>query len=357
MSKKIFGLGKLLPLMLFAGVSHCNNNAPNPSAMADHKVYDTIGVTIEWYVDKDGSLSNKNANARVIAKGYNWSEGPVWVDEMDMLLFSDVPENKIYKWTKDKGAQLYLAHSGFTDTLAHPDQDGSNGLATDTKRRLVICQSGARQVSRMNSNLDSPANDFTILANSYKGKKFNSPNDLVIDHRGNIYFTDPVYGLPGKEKDPSRELNFEGIFRISPGGSVNLLIDSIPKPNGITLSPDEKTLYIASSDEKRPAWYAYRIDSSGNILSGGLLLAALALREKATIKQSPDGLKADNFGNIFGAGPDGISIISASGKLIGLIKVPGRYTSNCSFNNSRDILYITADDLILQLILHPVVPE
>jgi gluconolactonase len=314
-------------------------------------------ATIEWYIDKDSSLLAENAIAQVIATGYNWSEGPVWVDGSDMLLFSDVPENKIYQWTKDKGVQLYLAHSGFTDTLDHPGQDGSNGLTVDNEGRLIFCQSGARQISRMNSSLQNPAKDFTTLAGSYNGKKFNSPNDLVIDRKDNIYFTDPVYGLPGKETDPSRQLNFEGIFRISAAGVVTLLIDSISKPNGIALSADEKTLYIASSDEKKPAWYAYRLDSSGNILSGGLLLDALALRKKATVKQSPDGLKTDNFGNIFSAGPDGICIISAAGKLVGLIKVPGRYTSNCSFNNSRDILYITADDLILQLIMHPDVAE
>lgn len=342
----------VLLLIWVLGNPGCSDEVSKPGTITGNYVYDTVGITIEPYVEKDSSLPDKNAIANIIAAGCNWSEGPLWIDNNSRLLFSDVPENKIYQWTKATGKRLYLEHAGFTDTIDHTGRDGSNGLAVDANARLVICQSGARQVARMNSAITNPAGDFSVLADSYHGKRFNSPNDLVIDSKDNIYFTDPVYGLPGKDTDPSRQLDFEGVFRISSSGMVTLLIDSIPKPNGITLSPDEKTLYIASSDEEKPAWYAYRLDSSGNIVSGGLLLDGRPLKEKATVKQNPDGLKTDKFGTVFSAGPDGISIISPSGQLMALIKVPGRYTSNCSFNSSKDTLYVTADDLVLQMILH-----
>lgn len=305
-------------------------------------------LTVETYVNNDAMLESFTI-AHIVAKGFIWSEGPVWVGKTRTLLVSDVPGNVIYQWSKEKGQSVYLRHAGFSDTLDHRGSDGSNGLAIDQQGQLVICQSGARRIARMKADVGSPAAAYEVLADNFQGKKFNSPNDLVIDRNNAIYFTDPVYGLPEEEKDPAREMNYEGIYRISPDGSIKLLIDSIPRPNGITLSPDEKTLYIASSDEKRPAWYAYQLSDSGAIISGGLLLDALPLREKASIKQSPDGLKTAYDGTIYSSGPEGISMISPEGKLIGMIKVKDRYTSNCTFNARKDSLYITADDIVLLL--------
>jgi gluconolactonase len=194
--------------------------------------------------------------------------------------------------------------------------------------------------------------DYTVLAANYNGKKFNSPNDLVCDSKGNIYFTDPTYGLPNGDTDPERELNFEGVYKIGADGKLTVLIDSIPKPNGISLSLDEKILYLASSDDKKPKWYAYNLDENGNIKDGHVLLDAAPLKEKATVKQGPDGFKIDKYGNLFAAGPDGINIISPQGKLLGLIKIYDRKTSNCAFNETKDILYVTANNLILKLVLH-----
>jgi gluconolactonase len=218
--------------------------------------------------------------------------------------------------------------------------------------RLILCQSGNRQVARLNTSLDAPKANYTVLSATYNGKKFNSPNDLVADSKNNIYFTDPVYGLPQQENDPSRELNFEGVYKISADGRTTLLIDSISRPNGVALSLDEKTLYIASSDDNKPGWYAFHLDN-GKIKDGGILLDALLLKEKALVKQGPDGLKIDKYGNIFSAGPDGINLISPGGKLLGLIKIYNRKTSNCAFNETKEILFITADDLIFKVRLHP----
>lgn len=311
-----------------------------------------INLTVETY--GDSTLLEGLAEANIVATGFIWSEGPVWAEKTRSLLVSDVPGNIIYQWSKEKGQDVYLKHAGFSDTLDHRGSDGSNGLAIDQNGYLIICQSGARRVARMRSAVGAPGASYEILAENYQGKKFNSPNDLVVARNNAIYFTDPVYGLPEEEKDPAREMNYEGVYRISHNGSIQLLIDSISRPNGITLSPDEKTLYIASSDEKKPAWYAYQLSDSGTIISGGMLLDALPLVEKATVKQRPDGLKTGLDGTIYSSGPEGISIISPQGKLVGLIKVKDRSTSNCAFNFTKDTLYITADDIVLQVPMEPV---
>ncbi len=310
-------------------------------------------MPVEIYDNNALKLIDSNATIEVIAKGFNWAEGPLWIPNKNELLFSDVPENKIYRWKQgDTAANVYLTHSGYTDTAVRSGENGSNGLALDVNGRLLLCQSGNRHVVRMNATLDNPIADYKILAANYNGKKFNSPNDLVADSKNNIYFTDPTYGLPGGDKDPEKELNFEGVFKISAEGKTTLLIDSIPKPNGIALSLNEKILYIASSDDNKPKWYAYHLNENGNITNGGVLLDAAPLKDKAIVKQGPDGFKIDKYGNLFCAGPDGINIISGEGKRLGLIKIYNRKVSNCAFNETKNILYITADDLVLKVQLH-----
>ncbi len=334
---------------LFACSCHSANqdsseikNTQKDSAFGEIEIYDNNALQ---FIDS-------NATIEVIAKGFNWAEGPLWVAGQKILLFSDVPENKIYQWHQGDTASVYLYRSGYTGSASHAGENGSNGLASDVQGKLLLCQSGNRQVAKMNTDLNNPKADYTILSSNYNGKKFNSPNDLVADNKNNIYFTDPTYGLPNGDADPERELNFEGVYKITPDGKTTLLIDSISKPNGIGLSLDEKILYIASSDDKKPKWYAYNLDANGSIRDGGVLLDAAPLKEKATIKQGPDGFKIDKHGNLFAAGPDGINIISQEGKLLGLIKIYDRKTSNCAFNETKDVLYITADDVVLKVSLH-----
>ncbi len=328
-------------------------NSPDKAAVKNETIKsDSAYGKIELYNKNASSLIDTNATIEVIGKGFNWSEGPVWIADKKLLLFSDVPENKIFQWKAYDTVRLYLAASGYTDSAERKGENGSNGLAIDMNGRLILCQSGNRQVARLNTSLDAPKANYTVLSATYNGKKFNSPNDLVADSKNNIYFTDPVYGLPQQENDPSRELNFEGVYKISADGRTTLLIDSISRPNGVALSLDEKTLYIASSDDNKPGWYAFHLDN-GKIKDGGILLDALLLKEKALVKQGPDGLKIDKYGNIFSAGPDGINLISPGGKLLGLIKIYNRKTSNCAFNETKEILFITADDLIFKVRLHP----
>ena len=329
----------------------CNSQNGNSVANKNSEIKSTIGK-IEIYNSNALQSIDSNATIEVIAKGFNWSEGPLWIADKDLLLFSDVPENKIYQWHQGDSTSIYLKNSGYTGSEPRKGETGSNGLTLDNEGRLLLCQSGNRQVVRMNTTLDDPKADYTVLAAKYKGKKLNSPNDLICDSKNNIYFTDPTYGLPNGDADTERELNFEGVYKISADGKLTLLIDSIPKPNGIALSPDEKILYVASSDNTKPKWYAYTLDEQGNLKDGHVLLDAVPLKKRATVKQGPDGFKIDKNGNLFAAGPDGINIISPEGKLLGLIKVYDRKTSNCSFDRAQDILFVTAADVILKIVLH-----
>jgi gluconolactonase len=303
---------------------------------------------VEVYDSSALALINPNATIEVIGKHYKWSEGPVWVPSIQKLLFSDVLENKIYSWDGKDTPVVYLTPSGYTDTAYRNGENGSNGLALDRVGRLLLCQSGNRQVVRLDADLNSPKPNFIVLAKDYQGKKFNSPNDLVADSKDNIYFTDPIYGLPKKENDPTRELTFEGVYRIRPSGKVELLIDSIQNPNGIALSSDENTLYVGSS-ANHTRWYAYHLDAKGNIRNGGVLLDGYAMKEKAKVKTGADGFKTDLYGNIFSSGPDGISIISSAGKVLALIRIYDKRTSNCALNENRDVLFITNDDRVLRV--------
>jgi gluconolactonase len=341
---------KSILFILAAGsiVTCCSCDSPNKQAT----VKDPAVGKIELYDPGGISIIDSNAVIEVIGKHYKWSEGPVWVAAQKKLLFSDVIENKIYQWDGKDSPVVYLTPSGYTDTAYRDGENGSNGLTLDKAGRLLLCQSGNRQVVRLNAPVSAPSPSFTVLAANYQGKKFNSPNDLVVDSSNNIYFTDPIYGLPKRENDPTRELPFEGVYKISAEGTLSLLIDSISRPNGIALSLDEKTLYVGSSDDQHTGWYAYQLDKNGNIQGGGLLLDGMDLKKRATVKQGADGFKIDAYGNIFAAGPDGVNIISPAGKLLGLIKIYNRPTSNCAFDETKKVLYITADDWVLKVTLH-----
>lgn len=341
----------LLAVELCCVISALSCNTQNKEANATVK--DSAVGKIEIYEKSAANTIDSNATIEIIGKGYKWAEGPVWIAARKMLLFSDVRANKIYQWNMKDTPVVYLTPSGYTDTAYRNGENGSNGLALDRDGKLLLCQSGNRQVARLNAPIDAPKPDFMVIATNYNGKKFNSPNDLVADSKNNIYFTDPIYGLPKGPDDPTRELNYEGVYKISADGKISLFIDSISRPNGIALSLDESILYVGSSDDKHTRWYAYHLDKNGDIKNGGVLLDGTGMKEKATMKQGADGFKIDKYGNIFSAGPDGINIISPDGRLLGLIKIYDRPTSNCAFNETKDVLYITADDEVLKINLHP----
>jgi gluconolactonase len=281
------------------------------------------------------ALIAPDAKIEVLASGFNWSEGPVWKD--GGIVFSDVPENTVFGWKEgDKAASVVLKPSG---SISDPTGQGSNGLAVDAKGSLVLCQHGERRIARLEKD-----GSFTSLADRFEGKRFNSPNDLVIAQSGVIYFTDPPYGL--KKGGAAAELDFHGIYAIDSTGAVKLIDKSVRFPNGIALSPDEKTLYVAVSDPQDTRVIAYDLNASKS--EARVVFNAQPLKSPER-KGGCDGLKVDAQGNIWTTGPGGVLVLDAKGRHLGSI-LTGQATANCAWGGeARDTLYITADMFLLRV--------
>jgi gluconolactonase len=203
-------------------------------------------------------------------------------------------------------------------------------------------------MARMDVPVILPEAKFTTLADRYDGKRFNSPNDAVFNSKGELFFTDPPYGLAQQENDPSKELDYQGVFRVDTSGTVHLLTDELTRPNGLAFSPDESKLYVANSDPERAIWMVYDMQEDGSLVNGKVFYDATdkVAREKGL----PDGMKVDDAGNIYATGPGGVWVFSPEGEQIGLVRT-GQATSNCAFNADKSILYITADMYIMRLSL------
>ncbi len=306
--------------------------------------YKTIG-TIERIDPSLDNILSPNAKVEVIAEGFDWSEGPVWIDSKKMLLFSDVPKNIVYKWTEAKGKEIFLTPSGYTDSIKRAGEMGSNGLVLDPNGKLVLCQHGNRQMARMNASFDDPKSLFVPVANNYKGKKFNSPNDAVYNSAGELFFTDPPYGLEKQVDDPKKELPFQGLYKVKRNGEVILLVDSLSRPNGIAFMPGEKILIIANSDPAKPFWYAFDVKQDA-LYNGRIFYSAAGY--DSSMKGLPDGMKIDRNGNVFATGPGGVWIFNKAGKLLGKIKLTDA-TSNCAFSPDQKTLYVTNDMNVLRI--------
>lgn len=307
----------------------------------------TIG-TLERLDPALDAIISENAQIEIIGEGYEWSEGPVWVDKHQMLLFSDVPTNTIHKWTEANGAEVYLTPSGYTGTEPSASSEpGSNGLLLDKDGRLVLCQHGDRRVAVMNAPLDKPEPAFTSITDNYQGMRFNSPNDAAYRRDGELFFTDPPYGLPKRAEDPSKETPFHGVYKVNAQGETILLLDSITRPNGIDLTRDGKTMIIANSDPDKAVWYEYQLNENDSIISGRIFYDAT--NETKTELGLPDGFKIDKNGNIFASGPGGVWIFDSSGKVLGRIRLPDAATSNCALANDEKTLFITNDMYLLRV--------
>lgn len=309
--------------------------------------YPTIG-SIEVYDSSFYDFVPRGAVIEILAEGFTWSEGPVWVDSMQSVLFSDVPENKVWRWSEKDSLTLYLEPSGYTGTTPRAGEPGSNGLTLDAAGRLVLCQHGDRQVGRMDAPLGAPAPRFTTLAGNFEGKKFNSPNDLAFDRAGNLYFTDPPYGLERNVQDPAKEIPFQGVYRRNVDGSIQLLVDTITRPNGIALSPDEKTLYVANSDPAKAYWLAFDLAADGKLANARVLYDATALVGKEGEAGLPDGFKVSKSGLLFATGPGGVWVLTPQGKALGKIRTL-QATANCGFDKQEGALYITADAYLMRV--------
>jgi len=331
----------LLMSPIVFGMLSCNNSSNTKTAAMNYK---TIG-TIERTDPALDNILSPDTKAEIIAEGFDWSEGPLWIESEKMLLFSDVPQNIVYKWTQEKGKEIYLAPSGYTDSIKRAGEMGSNGLLLDPNGDLVLCQHGNRQMARMNAPLSNPKPSFISIANSYKGKKFNSPNDAVYNRNGELFFTDPPYGLEKQLEDPKKEIPFQGVYKVKRNGEVVLLTDTLTRPNGIAFLPGEKTLIVANSDPEKPIWYAF--DIANDSLTNARIFHSAAGGD-TSLKGLPDGFKIDKNGNVFATGPGGVWIFNKKGKLLGKIKVPDA-TSNCAFSPDEKTLYVTNDMYVLRI--------
>lgn len=307
--------------------------------------YQTLG-TVEVLDESLLHLLAEDATIEILASGFDWSEGPLWLEDQQALIFTDVPANKLWRWSESDSLSLFLSPSGYLGDRRDKNEPGANGLALDARGNLILCQHGERQIGKMRSPLASPKPEFETLASGFDGKRFNSPNDLVFNKHGQLFFTDPPYGMdPWDEK----ELDFQGVYRLDQDGKVRLLVDSLSRPNGIGLSPDQKTLYLAQSDPEKARYYAFDLNEAGEIIGGRVLLDVTNLQSESK-KGLPDGLKVHSSGILFATGPGGVLVISPEGKHLGTILTENG-TANCGFDSREKYLYMTADSYLLRIAL------
>ena len=286
------------------------------------------------------------AQMEVLAGGFDWTEGPLWIKDGGYLIFSVIPPNKIVKWKEGEGASIYLRPSGLTGPKDLRAEPGSNGLLLDPQGRLVLCQHGDRRVARMDAPLSDPKPKYVTLADKWDGKRLNSPNDACYHSSGALYFTDPPYGLATRMEDPTKELPFQGVYRLSPDGKLALLTKEVTRPNGIAFSPDEKTLYVASSDPDKAVWHAFDVKPDGTLANGRIF--ADFTKHVGKVKGLPDGLKVDREGNLFATGPGGVVVFAPDGTHLGTLRT-GEATSNCAWGEDGSTLFITADQYLVRI--------
>ena len=294
-----------------------------------------LSSEMDEYISKDSKIE-------IIAKGFNWSEGPVWSKKLNALLFSDVPNNVIYKWDKKNGLSTFINEIGYSGIVPNSKKAGTNGLTIDQEGNLIICMHGDRRIVKLT---DWNSNEFLPVATSFNNKLFNSPNDLVYNSQKELFFTDPPYGLRNGDNDKLKELQFNGVFRLSNDGELKVLIKNLSRPNGIAISIDEKTLYVANSDSKNPVIMKYKITDEGvenpEVFFDGSVLS------KKDIGLF-DGLKVHPSGTVFATGPGGVLLINKEGNHIGTIRTKVR-SANCAFDDKFEYLYMTSHQYLTRI--------
>lgn len=299
-----------------------------------------------WKLDSGlDAVVDVDSPIEVLATGYRWAEGPVWVRDGGYLLFSDVPSNVIHRWKAGEGATPWLNPSGLAGPVPPEIREaGANGLAIDAQGRLIMADSGTRVVAAV----DLKTKAKTILADKYDGKRFNSCNDVAIHRNGTIYFTDPPYGLRDGDTSSLKEIPFNGVYRRTPAGEIHVIANDLSRPNGVALSPDHNKLYVAMSDEKRPEVLVYELDVEGGAMDEGRLFHDMRKQLADKLPGLPDGLKVDTQGRVYTTGPGGVHVLSPEGKLLGIIST-GKATANCGFGEDGKTLFLTSSDMLAKV--------
>ncbi len=354
MRRSLYLLGILLLLsaaiFLAAGKSISTRTA---AAQTPAGVLESTPLKVESFDPSIGKIIPEGAKLERVATGFTWVEGPIW--DQGSLFFAEITSNSIRRWTPGKGVSIFLQPSGYQGSAPYGGPEpGSNGMTLDTRGRLTVAGHAQRDVFRFDSL--NPKGSITILADRYQGKRLNSPNDLVYRSDGSLYFTDPPYGLRTQsDSDPEKELKANGVYRIphaleqKPGapparGQLQLLIGDLPRPNGIAFSPGEEYLYVDSTEPKK-IWMRYTVRPDGTLADPKLLYDATSDHRVG----SPDGIKVDEQGNIYGAGPAGVWIISPEGKHLATILMPERVSNVAWAGPDRKTLYITASTSIYRV--------
>lgn len=307
----------------------CGAGEP-PALVEPSRKFATVG-TIERIQPGFDQVVPSDAEIRLLVDGHEWTEGPVWVPELDSFLYSEIPSNAIHRWSSTDGASLWLQPSGYTGDVPRAGEKGSNGLTLGLDGSLLIAQHGDRRIAKLEAGWSNPEPRFTTLADSYQGQRLSSPNDLVVRSNGDIYFTDPPYGLEQRDEDPLKELDVDGVYRLSPDGSVGLVVSDLRRPNGVALSPDENTLYVS----------AVGVIMAYDILADGTLAVSRLFHDGGA-----DGLAVDQQGRLYAAASRrGVLVLDSDGLHLGSI-IPGDRVSNVTFGEEGSTLFITGVQVV-----------
>jgi gluconolactonase len=290
-------------------------------------------------------LVDPSAKFTKLGEGYGWSEGPVWIEEGQYLLFSDVPGNRIHKWAAAEGVTVWRDPSG-GDGPAKPGfrEPGTNGLKAGFPGEILAADHGSRAVAAINLSTKTKR----LLITRFQDKKFNSPNDIAVAPDGTIWFTDPPYGLEGMNDSPLKEQPVNGVYRAASDGQASLVEPSLTFPNGLVFSPDAKTLYVAVSDPKLAIIMAYDVTADQKLVRRRLFADMTSLVGAAN-PGLPDGLVVDERGNVWATGPGGVHVFTAAGKRLGILRT-GTGIANLTFGGPDGrTLFLTSHNMLVSI--------
>lgn len=338
------GAGATMLLAIFGAACAATPGAETTPPATTSQVTVITDARIDRWDPAMDAIVPKDWKIEKLAEGFGWAEGPIWVTSGNYLLFTDVPGNKMWKWSEKGGLEKFLDPSGAASF--DPEiwrEAGANGLAINDAGSILVADTGNRGIQK----LDLATKQKTPVAMSYQGKKFSSPNDVVKMKNGVVFFTDPPYGFKKFDDAPEKEIPFNGVYRVAADGTVTAIEKELTRPNGVALSPDESVLYVAQSEGKAAIINAYALDEHGNVTGKKLFHDTTDLAVPGS-PGAPDGLTVAADGTVFVTGPGGVIVLSKDGKRLGRIW-DGKQTANCKFGDDGRTLYMTSHNMLARI--------